>query len=216
MIEKKELPKFNPSSIYACQDTAWMDEQCMMLWVDQILGPYLVVNPPPPGIQPVILVGAYRCHMMALVVAKISELGIEVIHIPGGCTGLCQPLNIGVNKPLKHCLRDLWEEWMTNMLNKEGEICDATREEVAEWMAIVYWQMMGSKILKNAWWETGYDWFEGVGNNNNNDDDGNDNDIGDFDNEFNVCNGDEDEIDFKDEYYDDESNIDNNVEEAEA
>jgi hypothetical protein len=51
MIEKKELPKFNPSSIYACQAAAWMDERCMMLWVDQILGPYLAVNPPPPGIQ---------------------------------------------------------------------------------------------------------------------------------------------------------------------
>jgi hypothetical protein len=84
MIEKKELPKFNPSSVYACHDAAWMDEWCMILWVDQILGPYLTVNLPPPGIQPVILLEAYRCHMMASVVAKISKLGIEVIHIPGG------------------------------------------------------------------------------------------------------------------------------------
>ena len=44
-----------------------------------------------------------------------------------------------MNKPLKHHLRDLWEEWMMDMLDKEGEICDATCEEVAEWMAIVYW-----------------------------------------------------------------------------
>jgi hypothetical protein len=129
-----------------------MDEQCMMLWVNQILGPYLVVNPLPPGIQPVILLDAYWCHMMASVVTKISKLGIEVIHIPGGCTGLCQLLDIGVNKPFKHRVRDLWEEWMTDMLNKESEISDAMHKEVAEWMAIVYWQMMGSKILKNAWW----------------------------------------------------------------
>jgi hypothetical protein len=166
MIEKKELLKFDPSSIYACQDAVWMDERCMMLRVNQILGPYLVVNPPPPGIQPVIVLDAYRCHMMALVVAKISELGIEVIHIPGGCTSLCQPLNIGVNKPLMHHLHDLWEEWMTDMLDKEGEICDATCKEGAEWMAVVYWQMKGSKILTNVWWKTRYDWFEGVGDDN--------------------------------------------------
>jgi hypothetical protein len=116
----------------------------MMLWADQILGPYLAVNPLPPGIQPVILLDAYRCHMMASVVGKISELGIKVIHIPGGCTGLCQPLGVGVNKPFKHRVRDLWEEGMTDMLNKEGEICDVMCEEVAKWMAIVYWQMMGS------------------------------------------------------------------------
>jgi hypothetical protein len=88
-ITQKELPNFNPSSIYACQEAAWMDERCMLIWVEQILSPYLVVNPPPPGIQPVILLDAYPCHMMASVVNKISDLGIEVIHIPGGCTGLC-------------------------------------------------------------------------------------------------------------------------------
>jgi hypothetical protein len=137
MIEKKELPKFDPSSIYACQDAAWMDERCMMLWVDQILGPYLMVNPPPPGIQPVILLDAYQCHMMALVIGKISKLGIEVIHIPGRCTGLCEPLDVSVNKPFKRRVRDLWEEWMTDMLNKEGEIHDAMHKEVAEWTAIV-------------------------------------------------------------------------------
>jgi hypothetical protein len=193
-----------------------MDERCMILWVDQILDPYLTVNPPPPGIQPVILLDAYWCHMMASVVGKISELGIEVIHIPGGCTGLCQPLNVGVNKPFKHRLHDLWEEWMTDMLNKEGEIRDATHKEVAEWTAIVYWQMEGSKILKNAWQKTGYDWFEGVGEDNNNDNDGNDNNISDVNDEFDVGNGDEDKSNLNNEYDDNESNFDNNVEEAEA
>ncbi len=67
-ITKTELPKFDPTSIYACQEAAWMDERCMLIWVKQILGSYLVVILPPPGIQPVILLDAYRCHMMALVV----------------------------------------------------------------------------------------------------------------------------------------------------
>ena len=74
---------------------------------------------------------------MVSVVTKISELGINVIHIPGRCTGLCQPLDVGVNKPFKHRVRDLWEEWMTDMFDKEGEICDGTKKEVAEWTAIV-------------------------------------------------------------------------------
>ncbi len=154
--------------------------------------------------------------MMALVVTKISELGIEVIHILGRCTGLCQPLDVGVNKPFKHRVGDLWEEWMTDMLDEEGEICDATRKEVAEWMAIVYWQMVGSKILMNAWQKMGYNWFKGVGDNNNNDNNGNNNKIVDFDNENNVGNGDEDESDCNDEYDDDESNFEDNVEVAEV
>ncbi len=106
MIEKKNT-QIGPYFRLACQNAAWMDEWCMMLWVDQILGPYLVVNPPPPGIQPVILLDAFCCHMMALFISKISKLEIKVIHIPGGCTGLCQPLNVGMNKPFKHRARDL-------------------------------------------------------------------------------------------------------------
>ncbi len=97
-ITTRELPKFDPTSIYTCQEAVWMDERCMLMWVDEILSPYLVANPPPPGIQPIILFDSYRCYMMALVVNKISNSGIEVIHIPGGCMALCQPLNIGVNK----------------------------------------------------------------------------------------------------------------------
>jgi hypothetical protein len=162
-----------------------------MLWVNQILDPYLVVNLPPPGIQLVILLDAYQCHMMVSVVTKISKLGIEVIHIPGGCTGLYQPLDVGVNKPFKHRVRHLWEEWMTDVLDKEDEICEVKRKEVAEWTAMVYWQLVGSKILKNAWCKMGYDWFEGVGDGNNNNDDGNDNDIGDFNDEYDIGNGNE-------------------------
>ncbi len=93
-ITKTELPKFYPTSIYACQEAGWIDEQCMLIWVKQILGPYLVVNPPSPGIQPVILLNAYCCYMMASVVNKVTNLGIKVIHIPGRCTGLCQPLDV--------------------------------------------------------------------------------------------------------------------------
>ncbi len=108
---------------------------------------------------------------------------------------------------------------MTDMLDKEGEICDALRKEVAKWTAIVYWQLMVSKILKNVWWKTGYDWFEGVVDDNNNDNNGDNNDIRDFDdfnNEYDVGNGNEDESDCNDEYDNNKSNFDNNMEKAEA
>jgi hypothetical protein len=110
-IAKRELKHHNPTSVYACQDAAWMDEVCMLWWADEIFKPYLKYNPPPPGIVPIILLGAYQCHMMASITNKIAELGIEIIHIPGGCTGLCQPLDVGINKPFKaigcaHCGRN--------------------------------------------------------------------------------------------------------------
>ena len=56
-----------------------------------------------PDVIPVLILDSYRCHMMASVVHRIQDLGVEVIHIPGGCTSLCQPVDVGLNKPFKEC-----------------------------------------------------------------------------------------------------------------
>jgi len=53
---------------------------------------------------------------MGSVVNKIQSMGIDVAHIPAGCTCLCQPIDIGINKPIKTRLREKWEQWTT-----EGE-----------------------------------------------------------------------------------------------
>ena len=39
-------------------------------------------------------------------------MGIEIIHIPAECTYLYQPINVGINKPIKKRLTELWEDWM--------------------------------------------------------------------------------------------------------
>ena len=111
-IARREFDRHDPTSIYACQAAAWMGKVCMLRWIEEILKPYLVVNPPPPGIIPVILLDAYRCHMMASVTDALADLGIEIISIPGGCTGLCRPLDVRINKSFKSRVRALWEEWM--------------------------------------------------------------------------------------------------------
>jgi hypothetical protein len=164
-IAMREFQHHDPSSLYACQDAAWMDEVCMLRWVDEILKPYLKVNPPPPGIVPVILLDAYRCHMMASVTDAIAELGIEIIHIPGGCTGLTQPLDVGINKPFKSRVRVLWEEWMIDEIDRTGLVYAPTREDISSWVAEVVWGLNGKQLMRNAWRKTGYDWFfeEGVG-----------------------------------------------------
>ena len=76
--------------IYACQDNAWMDERVMLMWVDMVLKPY--VNTAPDDMVPILFLNSYRCHMMNSVVKAIQDLGVEVKHIPGGCTSLCQPV----------------------------------------------------------------------------------------------------------------------------
>ena len=152
--------------------------------------------------------------MMASAVSQIASLGIEVIHIPGGCTGLCQPLDVGINKPFKARVRRQWEEWMTDLIDTTNEVRDETREEVVEWATAAYWEMAITKkgILRNAWRKTAYDWFpDGLVNGGDEGDDDNDSDsVGnDDDNDDNDVWADDDNEEDNYIFDDDESDNDN-------
>ena len=91
---------------------------------------------------------------------------------------MTQPLDVGINRSFKARCRRRWEEWIINLLDTTDKVRDAMREEVSEWVAEVFWEFVdsGSRILRNAWRKTGYDWFPGVDDqrNKNADDDSND------------------------------------------
>jgi hypothetical protein len=109
-IAKTEFATYLATHRYQCQANTWMDEVCMIVWVNEVLAPYITTAPD--DVVPLLVLDSYQCHMMALVVQIIQELGVEVKHIPGGCTPLCQPVNIGFNKPFKDCMRRQWTLWM--------------------------------------------------------------------------------------------------------
>jgi hypothetical protein len=159
-IMKNELPTFNPTSDYLCQNNSWMDERCMLVWAVECLGSFLLLRPPPAGIVPVILLNSYRCHLMGSVVTAIQDLGIEVIHIPDGCMGLLQPLDVGLNKPFKVRVRASWEEWMMAMIDNHGVVEAPTRDDIASWAASAHWDMDGTPMMRKAWRKTGYSWFK--------------------------------------------------------
>ena len=109
----------------------------MLQWVKEILKLHQAVNLPPPGIVPIILLDAYQCHMMSSVTNAIADLGIKIVRIPGGCTGLCQLLDVGINKPFKPHIRNLWEEWMIKEINCLGMVYAPTHQDISSWVAEV-------------------------------------------------------------------------------
>ena len=70
---------------------------------------------------------------MASVVNEIQALGVEVEHIPSGCTYLCQPVDIGINKPYKKHLQTRWEYWMMADGLINGTTSPPTRKDIAQW-----------------------------------------------------------------------------------
>ena len=96
--------------------------------------------------------------MMNLVVNVIQDLGVEVEHIPGGCTSLCQPVDIGINKPFKAFLRKAWEKWMVDKGIRCGTTSPPTRELIAKWAVYAKDQIKETHI-RNVWRYEPYSWF---------------------------------------------------------
>jgi len=86
-------------------------------------------------------------------------MGIEVLHIPGGCTYLCQPGDIGINKPLKGAMSAKWEAWM---MDGDGTVNGVAKEPshtlMSEWLVDAY-SNIPEAVGCNAWLKTNYAWF---------------------------------------------------------
>ena len=96
-------------------------------WIDVVLKPWKddrdATNPSIQ--QPIIILDAYPVHQMGSVVNHIQATWIKVFHTAVGCTYLCQPIDVGINKPIKTRLHELWEVWMTD----GGGIVDQSAKE---------------------------------------------------------------------------------------
>jgi hypothetical protein len=76
-----------------------------------------------------------------------------------GCTYLCQPVDVSLNKSIK-C--GMWEKWEDRMLEGDGIVNGVAKEpswkQVAEWLLDVY-NNIPRETGRNAGWKKGYEWF---------------------------------------------------------
>ena len=69
------LVQYPAGTFYAMQDKVWMDDHCMLDWVECIVHPYSELTD---EYQPMLILDGYHCHMMGSVVRKNSDLGIII------------------------------------------------------------------------------------------------------------------------------------------
>ena len=113
-IAKKEFANFPPSCKYSCPENTWVDKRAMIEWDKNILKPYIEMAPK--NVVLLLVLDSHWSHMMTSVVEAIQQLGAELEHIPGGCTSLCWPVDVGINKTLKTFVCKDWEDWEDWML----------------------------------------------------------------------------------------------------
>ena len=152
---EKEFKKDYPDGVVCCvQENAWTDERVMLAWVDSVLKPF--VDTAPEGVVPYLIMDKYGCHYQGSVAHAIEDLGVEWDIIPGGCTSLIQPVDVGCNKPFKTRLRYKMEDWLIDEIEQNGDrVYDRIKPKIvrkltAEWAAEA-WQRIPEEIIYNSW-----------------------------------------------------------------
>ena len=158
---EREFKDFPATAKYIVQENAWTDERVMLYWVENVLRPY--VEDCPAGIVPYLLLDKYKCHYQGSISKKVEDCGVEWDIIPGGCTGLIQPIDVGIGKPFKNRMRYRWEEWMMEQVDTEERVQKRVtpkiaRNLVAGWAGEAL-ERLPNDVVYNSWRHTPFSYF---------------------------------------------------------
>ena len=102
--------------------------------------------------QRLLIIDNYKPHLAAdsMTIAE-EECNSEIVVVPGGCTGLAQPMDKSVNKPFKEMIRGYWAEWMRLPRAKTaaGNLKQPTRQDVIDWVSRA-WDSLSVGVLKHS------------------------------------------------------------------
>lgn len=130
----RSFSTFPAGQFYDVQPAAWMDTQGMLRYIDMVLRPFFANTPRHPTL---LILDSFAVHLQEDVQRELRELGVDLLYIPAGMTGLLQPLDISINKVLKDNIRTSYTGWLvsqsrtTNILARRPK---PIRQIVAEWL----------------------------------------------------------------------------------
>ena len=116
---RREAIPYPQSVNYFCNANAWMTNEAMEYWIDLVLWPYALTKGPH---SIALLLDSFSVHQSSQIRSKITSLNIEVITIPGGLTGMMQPLDVGINAPFKH--------WIAESAIEDGDMATRTASDI--------------------------------------------------------------------------------------
>ena len=96
--------------------------------------------------------------MMASVVNRIEELGCQVEHIPAGCTGMAQPVDVGINKPFKARIRAKAEKHLLTQIRNRVIPKAPKCGNIAKWVHRAL-DELSPDIVRNSWMHGKFSYF---------------------------------------------------------
>lgn len=92
---------------FSVQRNAWFDVRVMLEWIENCWQ-YIVSEPC------ILILDSFAVHKCDAVIEALARYGTAVKFVPPGCTGVAQPLDVGVMGPLKTHIRTSYAEYYSS------------------------------------------------------------------------------------------------------
>ena len=136
-IEKLRVPD---GFIVKTQAEAWMDEELMHVWLEDIWLKHTKLMSQKLGFENSLLTfDAFSAHKTDEVEAKLVQNKSDILVIPAGCTSKCQPMDVCISKPFKANLRKCWVGYVAKMIDENhDQIPPPSRQHMVDWVEEAY------------------------------------------------------------------------------
>jgi len=97
----------------------------MKLYIEKIIVPYVqrkkVGLKLPSSQQALCIIDGFRAQCTIDVIKLLDHHAIDIVYVPANCTGELQPLDLSVNKPVKHFIKQRFQEWYAEQIVQQKE-----------------------------------------------------------------------------------------------
>jgi len=101
---EEEMVRYDPRVAIRWNESVYSNAGLLVNWIEEYLVPALPSGPR------LLALDVAKFHSTEEVLTTLRSNNIIPSMIPPGCTGFVQPLDVSVNKPFKHILRDILED----------------------------------------------------------------------------------------------------------
>lgn len=150
----------------------WANSSTMIDYVDKIIKPYvrntIVKKDLPLHQKAIVIFDCFRAQITDNFLEKLTQDRLIYVTIPPNCTDLLQPMDLSVNKSVKHFMKTEFEKWyadqVTEALQKDDDIehvnislsLTIMKNLGAKWLVKMFDYIRGKKdIIRNGFKESG-------------------------------------------------------------
>lgn len=150
IFRRKTLPKekLPPGILVMVQEKGWMTEDLYLDWLKRVWfrRPGTLLRRPS-----MLVIDSFRGHLTDKVKMKMRQEKSDMVVIPGGMTGILQPLDVSINRPFKVHMRRMYREWRctSKETTPSGRLKKPSLFQMCEWI-VAAWDLIPREIVSKS------------------------------------------------------------------